>query len=193
VDFVSAYPCPVALRRSGGAGTYGLCAMELLNVMTRPDADPETKYSYITDVVRGIPEGVHGILRDQVIWFNDVATQGLSDDERADLLWPILPSVLGTGNAYLDEIEFFNVLTEKGLGGRCHPDCSFDLGYGDIERTTDRATQILKGAIREFYSFTQTTPLQSDYTPKQIDNLHEWMGLGMGKGFLRKEVAVSAT
>lgn len=195
VDFHSTYSCPVGIRRSAGNGIRGLCAMELLDVMTREEGDLSTKYRNITD---DNPPSVDYILRTAVIEWNDDGSRQFTMNERADTIWPILPSILDTRRAFGNFVEgdthegFMDALDVEGFTIKCCENCPRiyqpSKVYSD-ERTgkTDsvKATEVLKRTIEIFYRVSGLTPTQTDFTPQQVENLREYMDLHIGKGYQR--------
>ncbi len=186
VDFQSSYPCPVAIRRSGGNGRQGLCAMELLDVMTR-EANPDLNEKYL--LISDNEGGVNSVLRSAVLWWNDFGSEVLTQNQRADIIWPILPSVLGTASISINPVAFGDHLQDLGYGEFCCALCPFT--FHPLVRDTnskhdpEKATEVLKSVIRMFYAIANVSPPQSDYSGSQIANLQEWMEWTEGITHLR--------
>lgn len=89
LTFTTQYPCPVPFMAGGGHGEYGLCAMEAVSILTG-----EGNIAPHADI-----KSVHASLRDLMICANDTLPNGdLPGEVRADGLWPIIPSILETGD-----------------------------------------------------------------------------------------------
>lgn len=106
LTFSTRYDCPTKFLAGGGNGTYGLCAMEAISVLTGEYlSDPKPiiivgSQGYVEELRPYVNvSSVHPALRDILVSANDSLTAAeLSGEDRADGLWPILPSVMNTGH-----------------------------------------------------------------------------------------------
>lgn len=88
MDFTSRYAPPLTILGGGGSGLYGICAMELVNIILgRVDEDGRVEDS--------CPE-VHSDLRQLVISVNDFGFGCVPNETRTEGLWPIVPRLIGT-------------------------------------------------------------------------------------------------
>lgn len=92
LPFTSSYSCPVALRNGGGEGRWGLCVMELISILNGENDQGYAGYKSAT---------VDESLRLLAMNVNDffVGEDGVTPEVRADVLWPIIPSLLQTAVA----------------------------------------------------------------------------------------------
>lgn len=104
LTFTTQYPCPTVFLAGGGDGNWGLCVMEALSVLTgewisNPKPLMEWDGQKYTELARPYVNvsSVHPALRDLLVSANDtLGAPDLSGEDRADGLWPILPSVMDT-------------------------------------------------------------------------------------------------
>lgn len=183
MTFTTAYACPTRLIAGGGAGAHGLCAMELLSVMTKDYTDKPSDYN--TDV--------HPQLANMMVSVNDLGTTSILPEERTPLLWPILPAILGTRGeenyfpwkAYRralgypvdvdseHEYESPASLIRAYAWRESRRECKEDRGPSYSEALI-HAVEALKVGITLFHEKNGTTPLQ-DYTEEHMANLTEWL------------------
>lgn len=192
LTFTTQYPCPVPFVSGGGHGEYGLCAMEVVSIMTGED-----KFVPHADV-----SSVHASLRDLMICANDALPNDVLPGEvRADALWPIVPSILGTGdlgpqidlNTPLPPQEHFSQSFLKGF-----PIVDYamalneDLIHGSytspsnvmrayIHRTSsplqmwERAVHAMKIGVETFWDeFREEALPRTEFTEREVEEVRDY-------------------
>lgn len=190
--FKTSYPCPVSLVEGGGEGRWGLCAMELVSLLTGEGTDrPWT-----------IVGSVHPVLRDSIVCLNDGGL-ALSNEERADAIWPLLPSIMGTGEygkgspppgtedrySYLrwQGLPFRELVTLLGLP---LDEASPNATVGELLRrgrflTRASFLEMTKAIIGFFWLHFGGLP-QEDFTEEQLKRLNRYLK-EKGNHYIKRE------
>lgn len=175
VKFQSAYKPPFHLAAYGkgnyqGEDTACLCAMEAISVSQGVDK---------TDS----PNGVHPIFASLVRRINDGI---IDDEERTEVLWPLLPNILGTAWRYRRwEADIYKMILKRplstleldGIGTSMD---SNTIGYSlilDMEShygTIPKAITLLDFAIRGYWDAKAMMP-PLDWSGKQYSRLAGWL------------------
>lgn len=190
MEFRSQYACPTRIIHGGGEGTYGLCAMEILSVMTGDlgkrigeDLQEETYPQYL------LPSTVNEELNRLVYAVNDSYNWEVSVKERTGLLWPILPSLIDTSEGVFPTEEYKAALGVEDLPSytllsdlpSIYARAKFTM-TGEI-RLFPLAVEALKTAIRLFHETNKTTPLP-DYLPEHMERLNAFLAKHEGNEML---------
>lgn len=180
MDFVTRFPCPIGFRAGAGNGIDGLCAMEVVDVMVR---------NVSSDPVGGVLDNnpyVHILLRRSIIHANDhlqFPDRDAARKERAALLWPILPKVLGSGVVSMPPTsdEFNDRLVLAGLAtyDGYHGSNSLNVpvkedANGAYPIDNERMVGNLRKTVELFWNVCQEVPPLEDFTEEHIGNLIRW-------------------
>lgn len=188
LTFESRYPCPVRLIHGGGVGKYGLCAMELLSVMAGGCQEDGIRPN---EWVSSVDED----LRNLVVRVNDTTAFWSTPEQRADLLWPILPKVLGTkgnGPAPFPRETYADRLGVPIPGTPVGALLMFERLHGeDMGSYQEAALHALKEGISLYWETWGGTP-QEDYTDEQYGRLTRWLSAQEGNVFLERMVYSAA-
>jgi len=185
LTFETQYACPVRLIHGGGAGQLGLCAMELLAVMT---GELHKETSLPTEWVPTVNEDI----RNLVVKVNDTGLLWSTPEQRADLLWPILPKVFNTfqvqaafpREAYAELLGIPQAITPVSV-------LNMYMLLGSLSQAQEVALDGLKKGISLFWESWELTP-QDDYTPEQIARLEEWVTSQQENPYIKRQEYATA-
>lgn len=190
LTFTSEYPCPIRMKRSGG-GPTGLCLMEAFSVLESPKLPSE-----YTDSPKSVPT----VIRNIGIEINDLGNVEISDNERADLLWPVLPKMFNLDKAvshlpksssffqpwFAGNYPWTKLLEELGVTVPCGTVSNLMAFYAQkvdeegIPRWDyNKAVKVLETALSVLWetAIENGCPIgpQDDFAPYQIQNLESWI------------------
>lgn len=181
LTFESRYPCPVRLVHGGGVGRYGLCAMELLGVMM--EGQPSEWVSSVNEDLRSMMVNV-----------NDLRYLWPTPEDRADLLWPILPKLVGTDlyNCPFPRATYSERLRVPPSGTPWGALLMFiNLHKDDHDYPAKAAISGLKEGISLYWETWGGEP-QQDFTKDQIGRLNTFLKHHEGDRFLERMVYATA-